>query len=127
MANAKVVKFKVKDFSLWKVQIGSLLVKQDLSVTIKGKSKKPATMSNEDWQKMDEKAMASIFLSLAKNVLFNVSNEKSTKEVWDKLQNMYQTASAANKIFVMKKLYKLKMKEGTAMSNHINELNTLLC
>lgn len=27
----------------------------------------------------------------------------------------------------MKKLYKLKMKEGTAMSNHINDLNTLLC
>ena len=27
----------------------------------------------------------------------------------------------------MKKLYKLKMKEGTAISNHINDLNTLLC
>jgi len=27
----------------------------------------------------------------------------------------------------MKKLYKLKMKDGIAMSNHINELNTLLC
>ena len=65
-------------------------------------------MSNEDWEKMDEKAMASIFLSLAKNVLFNVSNEKSTKEVWDKLQNMYQMESVANKIFIMKKLYKLK-------------------
>ena len=84
-------------------------------------------MLNEDWQKTDEKAMASIFLSLSQNVLFNVSNEKTTKEVWDKIQNMYQKVSAANKIFIMKKLYKLKMKEGTAMSNHINDLNTLLC
>ena len=127
MEDMKIEKFTGKNYSLWKVQMRSLLVKQDLVLTIEGKAKKPSTMSNEDWQKIDEKAMASIFLSLAKNVLFNVSNEKSTKEVWDKLQNMYQTASAANKIFIMKKLYKLKMKEGTAMSNHINDLNTLLC
>ena len=40
---------------------------------------------------------------------------------------MYEMTSTANKIFIMKKLYKLKMKDGTAMSNHINELNTLLC
>ena len=84
-------------------------------------------MLNEDWKKMDEKSMASIFILLSQNVLFNISNEKTTKEVWDKLQNMYQKASAANKIFIMKKLYKRKMKEGTAMLNHINDLNTLLC
>ena len=127
MEDMKIEKFTGKNYSLWKVQMRSLLVKQDLSIAIEGRAKKPTTMSNEDWQKTDEKAMASIFLSLSQNVLFNVLNEKTAKEVWDKLQNMYQTASAANKIFIMKKLYKLKMKEGTAMSNHINDLNTLLC
>ena len=40
---------------------------------------------------------------------------------------MYQMAYVANKKFIMKKLYKLKMKDGTSMPNHINELNTLLC
>ena len=40
---------------------------------------------------------------------------------------MYEMTSAANKIFIMKKLYKLKMKDGTAMSNHIYDLSTLLC
>ena len=105
----------------------SLLVKYDLAIAIEGKAKKPTAMSDEVWNKTDEKAMAEIFLSLSENVLFNVNNEKTTKEVWDKLHSMYQTASAANKIFIMKKLYKLKMKEGSAMSNHINELNTLLC
>ena len=105
----------------------SLLIKHDLAIAIEGKAKKPTAMSEEDWTKTDEKAMAEILLSLSANVLFNVNNETSTKAVWDKLHSMYQTASAANKIFIMKKLYKLKMKEGTAMSNHINELNTLLC
>ena len=40
---------------------------------------------------------------------------------------MYEMASAANKIFIMKQLYKLKMKDETVMSNHINDLNTFLC
>lgn len=120
-------KFSEQNFSLWKVQMRSLLVKQDLAVAIDGKAKKPAAMKDEDWVKTDDKAKATIFLSLSQNVLFNVHNESSTKEVWDKLQSMYETASTANKIFIMKKLYKLKMKDGTAMSNHINDLNTLLC
>ncbi len=85
MEDMKIEKFTGTNYSLWKVQMRFLLVKQDLALAIEGKSKKPSTMSNEDWEKMDEKAMASIFLSLAKNVLVNVSNEKSTKEVWDKL------------------------------------------
>lgn len=108
MEDMKIEKFISKNYSLWKVQMHSLLVKQDLALAIEGNAKKPSTMSNEDWQKMDEKAMASIFLSLAKDVLFNVSNKKSTKKVWDKLQNMYQTTSTANKIFIMKKLFNLE-------------------
>ena len=110
MEDAKVEKFVGKNFSLWKLQMCSLMVKQDLLVAIEGKFKKPAAMLNEDWKKTDEKAMSSIFLLLSQNVLFNISNEKTMKEVWVKLQNMYQTASAANKIFIIKKLYKLKMK-----------------
>lgn len=103
------------------------MVKHDLAIAIEGKAKKPTAMTDETWNKTNEKAMAEIFLSLSVNVLFNVNNEKTTKEVWDKLHSMYQTASAANTIFIMKNLYKLKIKDGIAMSNHINELNTLLC
>lgn len=72
------------------------------------------------------KARANIFLSLSNNVLFNVSIEKTTKELWEKLSNMYEIASASNKVFIMKKLYNLKMREGGIMSNHLNEFNTLV-
>ena len=40
---------------------------------------------------------------------------------------MYEMMSTANKIFIMKNIYKLKMKDETTMLNHISELNTLLC
>ena len=36
----------------------SLLVKYDLAIAIEGKAKKPTAMSDEVWNKTDEKAMA---------------------------------------------------------------------
>ena len=45
----------------------SLLVKHDLEIAIEGKEKKPTAMSDENWTKTDEKAMAEIFLSLSIN------------------------------------------------------------
>ena len=82
-------KFSRKNFILWKVQMQSLLVKHDLAFVIRGKEKKPTSMINETWNKTDEKAMVENFLSLSENVLFNLNNETSIKEVWDKLQGMY--------------------------------------
>ena len=82
-------KFSGKNFSLWKVQMRSLLIKHDLAIAIEGKAKKPTAMSDEDWTKIDEKTMAEIFLSLSANVLFNVNNEMSTKAISDKLHSMY--------------------------------------
>lgn len=104
----------------------SLLIKKDLSLALEGKTKKPTTMAGEEQEKLDKKARAAIFISLSNNVLFNVMGEATTKDVWDKLTAMYEIASATNKVFIMKWLYKLKMKEGCAMANHINEFNTLI-
>ena len=48
-----------------------------------------------------------------------------TKELVEKLSSLYEIPSASNKVFIMKKLYNLKMKEGGVMLNHLNEFNTL--
>ena len=104
----------------------SLLIKQDLSLVIEGKLKNPTSMTDADSDKLDEKAMATIFLALSDDVLYNVTNEPTTKQVWDKLTSIYAMASAVNKVLIMKKLDKLKMREGEAMTNHLNEFNTLI-
>lgn len=39
---------------------------------------------------------------------------------------MYEMASTLNKVFIMKRLYNLKMKEGGIVSNHLNNFNTLV-
>ena len=45
-------------------------------------------------------------------VLLNVSGEAMAKALWDKLGTLYQSKSLVNKLFVWKKLYNLRMKDG---------------
>ncbi|XP_059071923.1 uncharacterized protein LOC131871322 [Cryptomeria japonica] len=71
----------------------SLLIKQDLSLTLKGKAKKPVGMIDEDCEKLDKKARATIFLSLSNNVLFNVTSDATTKKGLQNRVNSPQTAT----------------------------------
>ena len=50
MEESKIEKFFGQSFQLWKVQMESLLIKQDLSLALEGKAKKPAGMADEDWE-----------------------------------------------------------------------------
>ena len=63
----KIEKFSGQNFGLWKVQIESLLIKQDLQLALLGKTKGKGSLSEEDWEKLDLKARATIFLALSSN------------------------------------------------------------
>eukprot|EP00253_Pinus_taeda_P011511 PITA_11511 len=46
--------------------------------------------------------------------------EASTKALWDKLGTLYQSNSLVNKLFLRKKLYNLRMKDGDSVKEHMN-------
>ena len=62
---------------------------------------------------------------MAESVYFNVAEEVTAYGVWTKLSGLYEKQSAASQVYWLKKLVDLKMKEGTPMSNHLNEFNTI--
>ena len=45
--------------------------------------------------------------------------------VWKKLIANYESKSASNKVYLMKKLFDLRMKEGTNITGHLNEFNII--
>ena len=45
--------------------------------------------------------------------------------VWKKLIANYESKSASNKVYLMKKLFDLCMKEGTNITGHLNEFNII--
>ena len=60
------------------------------------------------------------------SVLLNVSGEATTKALWDELGTLYQSKSLVNKLFLRKKLYNLRMKDGDSVTKHMNAFNTVV-
>lgn len=92
-------------FSIWKVQMKAVLTQNGLKRALDGKSKKPESMTEEQWQELDEKALSAIQLCLAKEVLREVIHEESAAALWLKLESLYMTKSLANKLRLKKSIY----------------------
>ena len=48
------------------------------------------------------------------------------KNLWEKLGTLYQSKSLVNKLFLQKKLYNLRMKDGDSVTEHLNAFNTVV-
>ena len=48
------------------------------------------------------------------------------KALWDKLGTLYQSKSLVNKLFLRKKLYNLRKKDGDLVTEHLNAFNTVV-
>jgi hypothetical protein len=122
-----VEKFNGKgNFGLWQKRVKALLVQQGLHKALQGKKSKAATMTDEDWEEIDLKAASTIQLCLADEVMYNVMDEETATGLWLKLESLYMTKSLSNKLYLKKKLYGLRMQEGTAVLEHMNFFNRII-
>ncbi|PHT54045.1 hypothetical protein CQW23_08507 [Capsicum baccatum] len=60
------------------------------------------------------------------NLLANVIGLSTTKELWEKLEELYQTKSISNKLYLKEQFHKLQMAEGTTISDHLSVLNGIV-
>jgi hypothetical protein len=121
----RVEKFNSQNYQLWKMQMEDYLYQKDLFLPLSGVAKKLVAMKDEEWEILDRKALGTIRLSLAASVAFNISKEKTTKDLMDALAKLYEKPSASNKVFLMKRLSNMKMSEGGSVADHLNEFNTV--
>jgi hypothetical protein len=121
----RVEKFNGQNYQLWKMQMEDYLYQKDLFLPLSGVAKKPTAMKDEEWEILDRKALGTIRLSLAASMAFNISKEKTTKDLMDALAKLYEKPSASNKVFLMKRLFNMKMSEGGSVADHLNEFNTV--
>jgi hypothetical protein len=121
----RVEKFNDQNYQLWKMQMEYYLYQKDLFLPLGGIEKKLTTMKDEEWEVLDRKALGTIRLSLAASVAFNISKEKTMKELMDALDKLYEKPSTSNKVFLMKRLFNMKMSEGGSVADHLNEFNTV--
>ena len=48
------------NFTIWSSKMEDILTLKNLHLLMEGKSKKPSSMTNEDWEKLDGETIASI-------------------------------------------------------------------
>ena len=107
------------------MQIEDYLYQKDFYLPLNENTHKPKEMSDGEWEILDRKALGAIQLFLALTVAFNVSREKTTKDLMAAVSKMCEKPSISNKIFLMKKLFNLKMTDSGSVTEHLNEFNTL--
>ena len=69
----RVEKFNGQNYQLWKMQMEDYLYQKYLYLLLGGKTKKPLTIKDEEWEVLDKKALGTIELSLDSSVAFNIS------------------------------------------------------
>ena len=65
-------------------------------------------------------------LCLSDSILLNVLEEATSKDLWYKLGKLCQSKSLVNKLFMRKKLYNLRNRDGDSMAEHLNTFNTVV-
>eukprot|EP00253_Pinus_taeda_P027858 PITA_27858 len=118
----EIEKFNGQSFELWKLKMEDLLVDKDQWIAV-DPGTKPTGVTDEEWKKLDQKAKSTIRLCVSDSVLLNVSGEATTKAPWDKLGTLYQSKSLVNKLFLQKKMYNLRMKDGDSVTENLNAFN----
>ena len=107
------------------MQMEDYLYEKNLWKPLEGKNKNQGTMTNEEWEILDRKALGSIRLCLAPSITFNIIKVKTMDELMETLAKLYEKPSTSNKVFLMKHLFNIKMEEGRSIVDHLNEFNTI--
>ena len=121
----EIEKFNGQSFELWKFKMKDLLVDKDQWIMV-DPSTKPTGVSDYEWKKLELKEKSIIRLCVSDSILLNVSREAMAKALWDKSGTLYQSKSLVNKLFLQKKMYNLRMKDGDLVTKNLNEFNTVV-
>ena len=116
----KFKKFDGKDFSLWKAKVenGLMFLGIDGSLTVKNESTEVAKTL------IDKKALSFVKDALSDN-LFRKYAQTTTKELWDKLKEDYETVDAQLLFVKRNKFLFCKKSRSESMVEYLNRLTSL--
>ena len=77
------------------------------------------------WKDSETRAVSTIKICLADEVMYHVMDEESPTEIWLNLERRYMSKSLTNKL-LLEKLYGLKMAKGSALDQHISVFTQII-
>lgn len=104
----------------------ALLIKNDAWGYVSSEVVKPEPTANNtaevrDWNIKDEKAKSDLNLSIGAGQLKLVKNCTTSRELWLKLENTFQSKWPARKVTLLKSLTLKRMSEGNDVREHLHD------
>src|SRR3954469_10701645 len=110
-------------FSLWKIRMKASLILQGLWKAVEEKF---TGVSEESKAELIGKALSAIFMSVTDSVLREIASQETAAGAWKKLEELYAGKSLTNRMYLKKRLYTLRMEEGSAVKEHLYAFNSII-
>ena len=107
-------KFDGSNFNFWKEQLQDYLIVKGQIDLIETENPQEGYKPKE-WQKLDKIVRATIQMHLSESVYFTLQSCSTTFELWKTLSDTYEKMVAATKIYLIRRLYNLQMKESDSV------------
>ena len=123
VSSSGITKFNGSNYAYWWMEMEDYLFNKKLHLPMGAKLK---GLDVDELNLLDRQILGVIQLSLSNNVAHNVVKEKMIVGMMQTLVDMYEKPLANNKVYLMKKLFNLRMPEGGLVVEHFNSFNTMV-
>ncbi|UYV74507.1 hypothetical protein LAZ67_11003722 [Cordylochernes scorpioides] len=124
----QIEKLNKQNFETWRLQMQMILVHSDLWIYVNEANVKPEPGNQEftNWQNKDQKALATIVLSLNPSELIHVKNCKTAEEAWKKIEEVYRPKGPAKRVSLTKRLIQMKMRPNDDLKDYLSKFTSLV-
>ncbi|UYV78459.1 hypothetical protein LAZ67_16001473 [Cordylochernes scorpioides] len=124
----QIEKLNKQNFETWRLQMQMILIHSDLWNYVNEANVKlePGNQEFTNWQNKDQKALATIVLSLNPSELIHVKNCKTAEEAWKKIEEVYQPKGPATRVSLTKRLIQMKMRPNDDLKDYLSKFTSLV-
>ncbi len=127
-SSMKIEQLKESNYHAWKIRIQHVLTLKGLKkFIIQDPPERTATnlAQHESWEEKDAKAQAVIGLTLSDELLENVREVASAKEMWTAIRNVFERHTLLNKLSARRKFYTAAMEGNESVLKFANRIRQL--
>ena len=112
-----VAKLNNSNYQVWKFKVKMLLIRDDTWTVVRDDAPDPIP---DGWERKDEKAQCTISLTVEDNQLIHICNCETARSMWLELQKVHERSNLSSKMYLRKKLYKIRLQTNQNMQEYIS-------
>ncbi|CAL1688651.1 unnamed protein product [Lasius platythorax] len=123
-------RFDGTNFQLWKFQMISLLIAQDIYDVVNGDrimlvENATNAAQRKAWTKDNARAMFLISVAIEYSQLTYLTTCTSAREMWEKMSAIHEQKTASNKLLLLQKFHEYKMDPNDSVVQHVAKIQNM--